>query len=115
MFAYLIGFARGLAISLIEYNRLPVCLLLLLGACFMLRERREIPREFAVPMLAMVLAVGGKCVVFVISYGRIYAVYLWLLATGRSPSGNLCCFAACGENQFFRDPATSSACLLCRA
>lgn len=78
--AYLTGLASGLAISMIKYNWPAVVALLLLGAWLVVRERRDIPKDIAMPMLAMMLAVGGKFVAFPMPYDRIYAVHLWLFA-----------------------------------
>lgn len=79
--AYLHGFARGVGRSLIAYSWPAVALSLLIGAWFVLRERREVPKDVAVVMLASVLAVGGKFAVFPMPFDRVYAVHLWLFAT----------------------------------
>jgi hypothetical protein len=79
---YLKGLASGAAVSLIKYNWVALGILLLLGAWFALRDRRDLPPAIAVPMLAMVLAVGGKFIVFPMPYDRIYGVHLWLFALG---------------------------------
>ncbi|HTV70261.1 MAG TPA: hypothetical protein VMF90_17170 [Rhizobiaceae bacterium] len=79
---YLKGVARGLAISVIQHGWLAAAVLLLLAAWFVIRRRTELPREIAMPMLGMVLAVGGKFVVFPLPDDRIYAVFLWMFALG---------------------------------
>lgn len=75
---YLKGFARGLAIAVIAHDWIAAGVLLLLAAWFVIRRRTELPREVAMPMLAMLLAVGGKFAVFPLPDDRIYAVLLWM-------------------------------------
>jgi hypothetical protein len=79
---YLKGLARGLAISVISHAWLAAAALLMLAAWFVIRRRADLPREIAMPMLAMLLAVGGKFVVFPLPDDRIYAVFLWMFALG---------------------------------
>jgi hypothetical protein len=79
---YFVGVARGLAMSAIAHRWLPMAGLLLLLAWLLLRQAREIPRDIAMPMLAMVLAVGGKFAVFPLPDDRIYAAFLWMFAMG---------------------------------
>lgn len=79
---YLEGVARGLAIALIDHKWPAVLMLLLLAAWFVLREPREVRPRIAMPMVAALLAIGGKFAVFPLPDDRIYAVFLWLFALG---------------------------------
>jgi hypothetical protein len=82
LLAYAKGVARGLAIALIDHRWLAVAAMLLAGTWFLFRDGREFPKQWAMPMLAAFLAVGGKFVVFPLPDDRIYSVFLWIFALG---------------------------------
>ena len=77
---YLTGLGRGLALSIIHHNWLAIGIMLFLAGCLLLRERPVLARHSAAAMLAAVLAVGGKFVLFPLPDDRIYAAALWLFA-----------------------------------